>query len=286
MAHFTASRKHPLTVSALEAIVQRDDEPLREYIDRFNKIAVQVRVEDKMKLYLMDRGLRSGSDFAKNVGIEEIRTLDTFLERAQKYIAYEEKQMAADVRKPKHQDESGPSKRGSNNGKEKVREPKAPPSKFTSYTPLNAPRERILAEVSAAEFKKHGIRFPKQIPTKPGVDKGKYCRFHRSYGHLTTDCVHLKDAIEILIQQNLLGKYMKDRPRESNDRRQDVEDPPAEEEARANLPVAYAISRPEDFAQEEEVLTHLTSHLDGSWENFPKALMISGGGFNSSTSEL
>jgi hypothetical protein len=80
--HFTASRKHPLTISALEAIVQRDDEPLREYIDRFNKIAVQVRVEDKMKLYLMDRGLRPGSDFAKAVRIEEIRTLDTFLEWA------------------------------------------------------------------------------------------------------------------------------------------------------------------------------------------------------------
>ncbi|KAK2389826.1 hypothetical protein QL285_063389 [Trifolium repens] len=282
-AHFTASRKHPLTVSALEAIVQRDDEPLRDYIDRFNKVAVQVRVVDKMKLYLMDRGLRPNSDFAKAVGIEEIRTLDAFLEKAQKYIAYEERQMAVDARKPKHQDESGPSKRGANNGKEKVREPKALPSKFTNYTPLNAPRERILAEVSAAEFKKHGIRFPKQIPTKPGVDKGKYCRFHRSYGHVTEDCVHLKDAIEILFQQGLLGKYKKDRPRENNDRRQDVEEPPAEEEALANLPVAYAISRPEDFAGEGEALTHLTSHLDGTWENFPKALMISGGGFNNTT---
>ncbi|KAK2409752.1 hypothetical protein QL285_045156 [Trifolium repens] len=282
-AHFTASRKHPLTVSALEAIVQRDDEPLRDYIDGFNKIAVQVRVEDKMKLYLMDRGLRANSDFAKAVGIEEIRTLDTFLEKAQKYIAYEEKQMAVDARKPRHQDESGPSKRGTGNGKEKVREPKAPPSKFTNYTPLNAPRERILAEVSAAEFKKHGIRFPKQIPAKPGVDKGKYCRFHRSYGHVTEDCVHLKDAIEILIQQNLLQKYRKDRPRENNDRRQEVEDPPAEEETRASLPVAYAITRPEDFTQGEEVLAHLTSHLNGSWENFPKTLVISGGGFNNTT---
>jgi hypothetical protein len=79
--------------------------------------------------------------------------LNAFLEKAQKYIAYEERQMAVDARKPRHQDESGPSKRGTGNGKEKVREPKAPPSKFTNYTPLNAPRERILAEVSAAEFK-------------------------------------------------------------------------------------------------------------------------------------
>ncbi|KAK2383691.1 hypothetical protein QL285_071117 [Trifolium repens] len=193
--------------------------------------------------------------------------------------------MAADVRKPKNQDESGPSKRGIGSGKENVREPKAPPRKFTNYTPLNAPRERILAEVSATEFKKHGIRFPKQIPTKPGVDKGKYCRFHISYGHVTEDCVHLKDAIEILIQQGLLGKYKKEKARENNDRRQTVEDPPAEEDTQANMPVAYAISRPEDFVatKEGEVLANLASHLDGSWENFPKALMISGGGFNSST---
>ncbi|MCI76082.1 hypothetical protein A2U01_0097351, partial [Trifolium medium] len=33
------------------------------------------------------------------------------------------------------------------------------------------------------------------------MDKGKYCRYHRSYGHVTEDCVHLKDAIEILIQK-------------------------------------------------------------------------------------
>jgi hypothetical protein len=70
---------------------------------------------------------------------------------------------------------------------------------------------------------------------------------------------------------------------ENNDRRQDVEEPSVEEEARANLPVAYAISRLEDFAKEGEVLTHLTSHLDGTWEDFPKTLVISGGGFNSTT---
>jgi hypothetical protein len=98
----------------------------------------------------------------------------------------------------------------------------------------------------------------------------------------------LKDAIKILIQQGLLGKYNKDRPREQNDKQQEIEAQPAEDEAQANIPVGYAISRPEDFimaetTNDEEVLANLTSHLDGSWENFPKALMISGEGFNSST---
>ncbi|MCI52731.1 hypothetical protein A2U01_0073977, partial [Trifolium medium] len=58
--------------------------------------------------------------------------------------AYEEKQMAVDVRKAKGQkkDEAGPSHRGNKRKKEKeVRESKPPPSKFTGYTLLNAPRE-------------------------------------------------------------------------------------------------------------------------------------------------
>ncbi|MCI57364.1 hypothetical protein A2U01_0078615, partial [Trifolium medium] len=69
--------------------------------------------------------------------------------------------MAADVRRPKGQekDEVGPSRRGSERRKkDKIRESKPPPSKFTRYTPLNALRERILAEVSSAAFRKAGIR--------------------------------------------------------------------------------------------------------------------------------
>ncbi|MCI68142.1 hypothetical protein A2U01_0089401, partial [Trifolium medium] len=57
-AHFTTSRRQPKTEAALEAIIQREGEPLRTYL-------VEVKIDDKMKLYLLDRGLRRGSDFAK-----------------------------------------------------------------------------------------------------------------------------------------------------------------------------------------------------------------------------
>jgi len=45
--HFTASRTQPKTVASLEAIVQGKSEPLRDYIERFNKEAAQVRVADE-----------------------------------------------------------------------------------------------------------------------------------------------------------------------------------------------------------------------------------------------
>ena len=72
--------------------------------------------------------------------------------------------------------------------------------RFTEYTPLTTPRERILAEYANAEFKDGGVRRPKPTPLKPGVDRSKYCQYHQSYGHITEDLIHLKDAIETLIK--------------------------------------------------------------------------------------
>ncbi|GAU28822.1 hypothetical protein TSUD_21590 [Trifolium subterraneum] len=181
-AQFTTSRRHPKIVASLKAIVQ---------------------------------GLREGTKFQEAVGIVEVETLDAFFELAQRYIKWEEKQKASEVRRPRNFEVGGPSsqraeRRGDEKKREggKVREAKPPKSQFTYHTPLNAPRDRILSEISSAEFKSAGIRFPKQLPVKPNVDKKKFCRFHKSHGHVTEDCVHLKDAIEILIQKGYARQYV------------------------------------------------------------------------------
>jgi hypothetical protein len=89
--HFTASRTQPKTVASLEAIVQGRNEPLRDYIERFNKEAVQVRGADEtMKQYLIAKGLREGINLKKVVRLDRTRTLNEFLAIAKIYIAYEE----------------------------------------------------------------------------------------------------------------------------------------------------------------------------------------------------
>ncbi|GAU11232.1 hypothetical protein TSUD_342220 [Trifolium subterraneum] len=291
--HFTTSRRHPKTVASLKAIVQGPEESLRNYIERFNKVSVEVEATDKMKLYLLEEGLREGTKFQEAVGILEVETLDAFFELAQRYIKYEDKQKASEVGGPSSQREE---RQGDEKKREggKVREAKPPKSQFTYHTPLNAPRDRILSEISNAEFKSAGIRFPKQLPAKPNVDKKKFCRFHKSYGHVTDDCVHLKDAIEILIQKGYARQYVDGQPRAANNnaprQNQLAVDPASpeqhvEDENRVIGAVALAISRPEDFLplqtdEEKGTLDYLAAHLDGSWENFPGALVISGGGFN------
>ncbi|XP_058761565.1 uncharacterized protein LOC131634955 [Vicia villosa] len=151
--HFTASRRHPKSEASLEAIIQGKDESLRAYIERFNKEAVQVSNTVHMKKFLLERGLRPRSDFAKAVGIETPATLDEFFLKAQAYIQYEEKEAAHAVRNSRHEESSkntrqDASRRGTDKKKDdKTRDPKdykAPAGKFREYTPPNTSRERIL----------------------------------------------------------------------------------------------------------------------------------------------
>lgn len=40
----------------MEPIIQGADEPLRAYLDRFNREAIHVPTNDEMKMYLLDQG--------------------------------------------------------------------------------------------------------------------------------------------------------------------------------------------------------------------------------------
>ncbi|MCI61272.1 hypothetical protein A2U01_0082529, partial [Trifolium medium] len=62
------------------------------------------------------------------------------------------------------------------------------------------------------------------------MDKNKYCRYHRSYRHVTEDCVHLNDAIEILIQKGYARKFVKEGDRETNEAQMAIDAPAADDE--------------------------------------------------------
>jgi hypothetical protein len=211
--HFTASRTQPNTVASLEAIVQGRSEPLRDYIERFNKEAVQVRGADEtMKRYLIAKGLREGTYVNKAIHLDCPRTLNEFLEIAKIYIAYEEELYAGILNKSMKEEPAAESSKKPFHEKMKegkaTRESKRPNG--TEYTPLAMSREKILAEIVVADLTEAGIKPPKApSQDRKGVDKTKYYRFHKCYGHTTDDCIHLKDAIELLIRRGRLKQFVK-----------------------------------------------------------------------------
>ncbi|KAI5410826.1 hypothetical protein KIW84_056097 [Lathyrus oleraceus] len=259
--------------------------------------AVEVDTTEHMKKYLLERGLLPGSELSRAVGIEPPRTLNELLHKAQAYIRYEEKQVAHNARSGRNAGETEHSKRedtsiSRRNGDKRreerpreLREGRGPAGRYSEYTLLTAPRERILAECINSEFKQGRVRFPKPSAPKPHTDKSKYCRFHRSHGHVTEDCVHLKDAIEILIQEGHLKQYTRknEAPRHDEpEKKRPREDTPPD-----NSPyqVALCVSRPEDFFLPEPLPEGKITALS-PWENFPTTLVISGGGTNGESAAL
>ncbi|KAI5417702.1 hypothetical protein KIW84_042352 [Lathyrus oleraceus] len=259
--------------------------------------AVEVDTTEHMKKYLLERGLLPGSELSRAVGIEPPRTLNELLHKAQAYIRYEEKQVAHNARSgrnagetehSKREDTSIPRRNGDKRREERpreLREGRGPAGRYSEYTLLTAPRERILAECINSEFKQGRVRFPKPSAPKPHTDKSKYCRFHRSHGHVTEDCVHLKDAIEILIQEGHLKQYTRknEAPRHDEpEKKRPREDTPPD-----NSPyqVALCVSRPEDFFLPEPLPEGKITALS-PWENFPTTLVISGGGTNGESAAL
>jgi hypothetical protein len=180
-------------VASLEAIVQEKSKPLRDYIERFNKEVVQVRGADEtIKRYLIAKGLREDTDVKKVVRLDRPRTLNEFLASAKIYIAYKEELYADILNKSRKEEPAAESSKNPFHEKKRegkvTRQGKRPNGHFTEYTPLAMSREKILAEIAVANLE------------RKGVDKTKYCRFHKCHGHITDDCIHLKDVIELLIQ--------------------------------------------------------------------------------------
>ncbi|XP_058776185.1 uncharacterized protein LOC131650496 [Vicia villosa] len=280
LSHFTASRRQPKSEANLEAVIQGTNEPLRDYLDRFNKEADQVQTTDYMKRYLLERGLLPESEFKKAIKIEKVHSMNAILKRAQAFIAFEEGEAAA-IKASRGNDARSSSqdysisRRGHEKRKDDrshdAKERRGPAGRFSNYPPLNASREKILAECKSTDFKKSNIRPPKSNQTRSGADKSKYCKYHKSHGHLTEDCIHLKDAIETLIKEGRLSKYTK----KGDPSRRD-ESPNSDKDNSLDggpLQVALSVTRPEDFIPSVGVMSVLST-----WEGFPAAIVISNGG--------
>ncbi|XP_058766541.1 uncharacterized protein LOC131640151 [Vicia villosa] len=207
--------------------------------------------------------------------------MNAILKRAQAFISFEEGEAAAvkasrgnGVTRSSSQDPSAAPRANERKRDDRSRDTKerrGPAGRFNDYTPLKVSREKILAECINAEFRNSNIRPPKPNPSRPGTDKSKYCKYHKSHGHLTDECIHLKDAIETLIKEGHLSKYTKrGNPPRRNDRRSSDE---GNSPNARPLQVALSVTRTEDFIPSVGVTSALSV-----WEGFPTAMLISNGG--------
>ncbi|XP_017417568.1 uncharacterized protein LOC108328242 [Vigna angularis] len=206
---FAANSTQDLTVFELVTLKQGKEETLRAFMDRYQKTVQRVKaLSPELAHHYILPTLKPGP-FKDSVCRRAPKTMEELRERMADEIRVEEMKLSykKEIQELRSEKADG-GKPGNSVGKpggNRQKEPRRRP-RFQQYTPLNAPRERILWEALSADL----LPEPMKRPTPSGADESKHCAYHKNMGHTTQECVTLKDKIEELIQAGKLKKYIRD----------------------------------------------------------------------------
>ncbi|KAL0396511.1 UNVERIFIED_CONTAM: hypothetical protein Scaly_0099500 [Sesamum calycinum] len=215
--HFAINKRYPKTTSYLFTVIQREQESLRDYVQRFSEAVLEVpHVNPELLTSIMQQNLRRWR-FRESIVGKPLATLDELLVRAEKYIRIEETSSGRGTTPLKRRaEDEGHSRRPLNESNQRDQR-RIPPSDITRYTSLSAPRAEILAVAEQQGI----VQWPLRMRENPKrMKSNKYYLFYKDRGHGTEDCFHLKDEIEKLIQRGYLKEYVNrsDQPQERNSR--------------------------------------------------------------------
>ncbi|XP_057790950.1 uncharacterized protein LOC131008066 [Salvia miltiorrhiza] len=233
MRQFANATQVKKTVMSLMDIMQEAHETLREYIARFNVIALDVLdVESQIKGYAFVKGLKPGPLFDRLL-ITPPRDFDDIMAVLPGYLQLEDAKAAWKAESDKHR-----SKKSDNNTEHNDRHYQRAPYKglppriptmsiemqstppraardegegrdgedMRRRTPLNRHVEEIFHIIKDERWFRAPWDYTQGDP-KPRRNKSLY-EYHNAYGHSTAQCGHLQHQLEILVRKGLLDRFI------------------------------------------------------------------------------
>ncbi|KAJ0706805.1 putative retrotransposon gag domain-containing protein [Helianthus annuus] len=218
LANFSQQRRYVKDATVIFQIKQKDDESLREFIERYKKESLTyVGADEKMRVAGFMNAITSKyltRDFNKSLP----KTLEEALGRAEAHIRGEE---AVDIKEQRKRGSSWRSnsparkrgnynsydrrQKGSDHRRSEGRNPLTR-EKGISFTPLTKTPQEILA----TEEVKQNFRPPRPLPkSRKNKNSTQYCEFHEEKGHHTNDCFQLKKRIEDAVKSGELAHLVK-----------------------------------------------------------------------------
>ncbi|XP_020218616.1 uncharacterized protein LOC109801874 [Cajanus cajan] len=239
MAQFAANKKKPPITSDLFDLKQQREESLKDFLQRFNEIALRIAsLDERMVVIAFQKDLRFGA-FDIALERENCQTMSEVRAFALSHIKTEEGQISKRAAESREAGGSGNdgnkhlrprsdwNKRRDRYNSKEVNYRQAdrggrPRGEWTrtndeeKFTLLNVPRRQILHDVNSAAL----FEFPATTERQLGPFKTDWCEFHTTHGHSTKNCFVLGRQIERLIKEGLLKKFVAKKQEEgSSDRR-------------------------------------------------------------------
>ncbi|GMN67536.1 hypothetical protein TIFTF001_036596 [Ficus carica] len=220
---FLGSRTRKLGASHLFGIKQRENKKLKKYLERFDKVVVQVEdcTDDTLT-----QALREGINdprlvwtlaYARPTSFTHLRVIAWRHAEADEYVRgrgleVQDQERPSNIRSERDQPRNSDQNR-QDKGKNPVVEtraeadpsPRMPTGRFRQYTPLVTMIEHVLNQV----FGRGLLRDLPPIRTdRSRRNQNKYCHFHKDVGHDIKDCIQLRDQIELLFHEGHLWEFV------------------------------------------------------------------------------
>ncbi|XP_057246818.1 uncharacterized protein LOC104908818 [Beta vulgaris subsp. vulgaris] len=210
---FASSRKMEKQASDLHRIMQKSDESLKEFVNRFNREKVSIpNCDARTAIEAFRRGLDEESDLYKELTKYPCPTFEDAQAKALAQIRLEE-----DMQSRKAYANADSRKAASN--------------KQASWRQKPYERSQQGGIINTLHSLGSAVKWPfRNEKSTTHRDKSKWCEFHGDHGHHTDECVALRREVSHLLKQGYLKDLLTEKGKQTvsknDDRRQPPSSPP------------------------------------------------------------